>query len=47
MYVVDFGQNFTMSCDVVMPNDNDTYVAGGAEYWIKNIIAVRGGYKTA
>ncbi len=34
--------NLTM--DVTMPNDNDTYVGVGSEYWFKQLIALRLGY---
>ncbi|MFH1714797.1 MAG: PorV/PorQ family protein [Elusimicrobiota bacterium] len=41
-----FGQKFTAALDANMPNDNDMYFGGGVEYWIKDMIAVRTGYRT-
>lgn len=33
-----------VSFDVVMPNDNDTYIGIGSEYWFRQILALRLGY---
>ncbi len=35
---------FTVSGDLVHPNDNVEQINLGGEYWFKNIIALRGGY---
>ncbi len=36
----------TVSLDVNFPSDNDTNFNLGAEYWVKEIVAIRAGYKT-
>lgn len=36
----------TMSLDVNFPSDNDTNFNFGTEYWFKELIAIRAGYKT-
>ncbi|MEW6605832.1 MAG: PorV/PorQ family protein [bacterium] len=36
----------TLGLDVNFPSDNDTNFNLGAEYWIKEIVALRAGYKT-
>ncbi|MEW6617748.1 MAG: PorV/PorQ family protein [bacterium] len=36
----------TLSLDVNFPSDNDTNFNLGAEYWFKEIVALRAGYKT-
>jgi hypothetical protein len=41
-----FNQPLLTAIDVTVPNDNDTYVSGGVEYWIKDMIALRAGYRT-
>lgn len=41
-----YGQLLTVALDLNIPNDNDKYLAFGAEYWIKDVIAFRCGYKT-
>ncbi|MFC1546165.1 PorV/PorQ family protein [bacterium] len=41
-----FNQPLTIAFDVNMPNDNDVYCGVGLEYWIKDIIAVRSGYRS-
>lgn len=33
-----------LTFDVTMPNDNDTYIGIGSEYWFKQLIALRLGY---
>jgi len=38
------GKPLNLSLDVTKPNDNDTYVGVGSEYWFKQLIAVRLGY---
>jgi hypothetical protein len=40
------GQPLSIAIDAAMPNDNDTTVGGGVEYWVKDTIAIRTGYKT-
>ncbi|MFC1512693.1 PorV/PorQ family protein [bacterium] len=41
-----FAQSFLIAADIVMPNDNDTYFCTGLEYWIKDIIAFRTGFRS-
>lgn len=36
----------TVSLDVNFPSDNDTNFNLGTEYWVKEIVAIRAGYKT-
>jgi len=36
----------TLAADVAKPKDNDLYWCVGAEWWIRDIIALRAGYKT-
>jgi len=39
--------NFTLSLDVVSPNDNDSYFCGGAEFSLGSLIVLRAGYTSA
>lgn len=39
-------QPLTLAFDVNIPNDNDTFYCMGTEYWIKDVLALRGGYRT-
>lgn len=36
----------TLVCDVTLPNDNNAYIGFGAEYLVKEIFALRAGYKS-
>lgn len=37
----------TLTCDAIQPNDRDyTYFGTGVEYWVKQTLAVRSGYRT-
>lgn len=36
----------TLAADVVKPKDNDMYWCVGAEWWMRDIIALRAGYKS-
>ncbi|MDI6736085.1 MAG: PorV/PorQ family protein [bacterium] len=36
----------TLVCDVTLPNDNDTYFGCGGEYVVKEVLALRAGYKS-
>ena len=46
-YTINFGRehSLTIVAEGVKPNDNDFRENVGAEYWYKNIFALRGGYK--
>ncbi len=41
-----YGEPLTISLDGIMPNDNDFYIGMGAEYWIRDLIGLRLGYRT-
>lgn len=41
-----YGGPLTVAVDGNMPNDNDFYFSIGTEYWIKNILGLRVGYKS-
>jgi tetratricopeptide (TPR) repeat protein len=41
-----FSQPLTLALDENMPVDNDPYTCVGAEYWIKDIFAIRTGYRS-
>lgn len=36
----------TLVCDVTIPNDNDAYIGFGGEYVVKEVLALRAGYKS-
>ena len=36
----------TLVCDVTIPNDNDAYIGFGGEYIVKEVLALRAGYKS-
>ena len=36
----------TFAVDLAQPNDNEMYYCVGGEWWIKNSIALRGGYRS-
>ena len=38
--------SLTLAMDIVKPTDNKLYFCGGVEWWIKDIIALRAGYKS-
>ena len=40
------GEALTLAADVAKPQDNDLYWCVGAEWWMREIIALRAGYKT-
>ncbi|MFH1714869.1 MAG: PorV/PorQ family protein [Elusimicrobiota bacterium] len=40
-----FNQPLIVSLDTTIPNDNSPYLGLGAEYWVKDIIALRSGYR--
>lgn len=39
-------ESLTLAMDIAKPSDNKMYFCAGAEWWIRNIIALRAGYKT-
>ena len=39
-------RSLTLATDVAKPKDNDLYWCVGAEWWIRDMIALRAGYKT-
>jgi len=38
--------SLTLAMDIAKPSDNKMYYCAGAEWWIRDIIALRAGYKT-
>ncbi len=38
--------SLTLAMDIAKPMDNKMYFCAGAEWWIRDIIALRAGYKT-
>jgi hypothetical protein len=42
MHIKEWPMNFTL--DLTLPNDNDTFVSLGSEYWFKQLLALRLGY---
>jgi len=41
-----FGDPLTIAIDGNLPNDNDFYGSFGIEYWVRDLIALRVGYKS-
>jgi outer membrane protein OmpA-like peptidoglycan-associated protein len=41
-----FGDPLTIAIDGNLPNDNDFYGSVGIEYWVRNLIGLRFGYKS-
>lgn len=39
-------QPLTLALDAVKPNDRDAYFGTGIEYWVKDMLALRTGYRT-
>ncbi len=39
-------KTLTLAMDVVKPQDNEIYYCLGAEWWLRNVLALRIGYKT-
>ena len=39
-------KNLTLALDVAKPQDNEIYYCLGAEWWLRNVLALRAGYKT-
>lgn len=39
-------KNLTLALDVAKPQDNEIYYCLGAEWWLKDALALRAGYKT-
>lgn len=40
------GESLTIALDGTMPNDNDFYICLGTEYWIRDLVGLRVGYRT-
>jgi hypothetical protein len=38
-------RNLTTACDILVPTDTPVKISVGAEYWYRNIVCFRGGYK--
>ncbi len=39
-------KNVVLALDIAKPQDNEVYYCLGAEWWLRNVLALRAGYKT-
>jgi len=39
-------KHLTLALDIAKPQDNEIYYCLGAEWWLRNALALRAGYKT-